>query len=96
MVGVKCTTTFVQCAQLTTLIDIPWPRIALWVPFTIPDSSLDCIKPATWDQEKAFFTYFYLALAYVVSLAFELKFQLPGSHAHHAKFQQGIFFVVLM
>ncbi|GMI23521.1 hypothetical protein TeGR_g9067, partial [Tetraparma gracilis] len=36
MIGIKSITAFYQSAQLTTLVSIPWPKIALWAPFTIP------------------------------------------------------------
>jgi hypothetical protein len=36
MIGIKSITAFYQSAQLTTLVSIPWPKIALWTPFTIP------------------------------------------------------------
>jgi hypothetical protein len=36
MIGIKSVTAFYQSAQLTTLVSIPWPKIALWAPFTVP------------------------------------------------------------
>ena len=36
MIGIKSITAFYQSAQLTTLVSIPWPKIALWAPFTVP------------------------------------------------------------
>jgi hypothetical protein len=36
MIGIKSITAFYQSAQLTTLVSIPWPKVALWAPFTIP------------------------------------------------------------
>ncbi|GMI35287.1 hypothetical protein TeGR_g7840 [Tetraparma gracilis] len=56
MIGIKSITAFYQSAQLTTLVSIPWPKIALWAPFTIPYGDANCLtNQVGWNQQVSFF-----------------------------------------
>ncbi|GMI33404.1 hypothetical protein TeGR_g9550 [Tetraparma gracilis] len=71
MVQIKGMTTYFQCAQLTTLVDIPWPRIALVLPFAIPFGDGACLtNQVGWTQQHSFFVYIYGALlvAFVIRM----------------------------
>ncbi|GMI29732.1 hypothetical protein TeGR_g12729, partial [Tetraparma gracilis] len=71
MVQVKGMTTYFQCAQLTTLVDIQWPRIALVLPFAIPFGDGACLtNQVGWTQQHSFFVFVYGALlvAFVIRM----------------------------
>ncbi|GMI23742.1 hypothetical protein TeGR_g8612 [Tetraparma gracilis] len=56
MIGIKSITAFYQSAQLTTLVSIPWPKIALWAPFTVPYGDANCLtNQVGWNQQLSFF-----------------------------------------
>ncbi|GMI51892.1 hypothetical protein TeGR_g3163, partial [Tetraparma gracilis] len=56
MIGIKSITAFYQSAQLTTLVNIPWPKIALWAPFTVPYGDANCLtNQVGWNQQLSFF-----------------------------------------
>ena len=58
MIEIKVIVTFFQVAQLTTLVDIPWPKIALVMPFTIPYDDANCLSSQLgWNQQYSFFVY---------------------------------------
>jgi hypothetical protein len=58
MVATKCVCTFFQCAQLTTLVDIPWPKISFVMPFSIPYGDSKCLtNQVGWTQQVSFFVY---------------------------------------
>ncbi|GMI31444.1 hypothetical protein TeGR_g5200 [Tetraparma gracilis] len=69
MIGIKSVTAFYQSAQLTTLVSIPWPKIALWAPFTVPYGDANCLtNQVGWNQQLSFFVYVYgtlIALGYL-------------------------------
>jgi len=96
MIQVKSIATFFQCAQLTTLIDIEWPTIALYLPFTIPYGDANCLtNQIGWNQQLTFFVYIYGALFSMYMLRHRAHEHLPGSMGRREGYQQLVFLVLL-
>ena len=57
LIFVKILSTFCQCCQLTTLINIEWPSFSLYtIPFTILVIDLSCLTGGIgWNQEHTFY-----------------------------------------
>jgi len=96
MVEIKNVTTFFQCAQLTTLVDIPWPKIALLMPFTFPYGDSKClVSHLGWDQQRTFYVYVYGALLLLTAVIDGASRKPQGSLNRRESFQQAIFLTLL-
>ena len=96
MIQVKSIVTFFQCAQLTTLIDIKWPKIALYLPFTIPYGDANCLtNQIGWDQQSTFFLYIYGSLLVVLLLLCNARRHGDGTILQNEAYQQLAFLVIL-
>ena len=58
---IKVLSTFFQTAQLTTMIKIKWPTIALMtLPFSLPFSDSKCLAAGSgWNQTYTFYAFIY-------------------------------------
>ena len=97
MIEVKSIATFFQCAQLTTLVDIPWPKIALIMPFMIPYGDANCLTSQFgWTAQRSFFAYFYGSLLVIVALLCNASRHGAGTLKHSEMYQQLTFLVILI
>jgi len=96
MIQVKCLVTFFQVAQLTTLVDIAWPKIALMMPFTVPYGDANCLtNQLHWNQQYSFFAYIYGALFIMYALRKRTRKHFAGSLGRRKGYQQLVFLVLL-
>merc|ERR1711871_1509210 len=70
MVRLKVLSTFFQVQELTTLIDISWPKIALMtLPFQLPISDSKCLASGSgWNLVHTFHTYIWLPILVFVAI----------------------------
>jgi len=71
----KVFSTFCQCCQLTTLIEIKWPRFALFtIPFSFPFSDSRCVASGIgWTQLTTFYAMIYAPITLFTILIFKIK-----------------------
>ena len=96
MMQIKVLSTFFQCSELTTHVNIEWPTIAFWsLPFRIPFSSATCITPSWWNTRWNFLGFIYVPIVFFM-LVFEKWRNLPLNSSEEKKLQQlGVFFAML-
>jgi len=95
MIEIKYLVTFFQCAQLTTLVDIQWPKIARDAVHS-PYGDANCLtNQLGWNQLYSFFLYIYGALIIMFMLRRTAREKTPGSVARREGYQQLIFQVLL-
>lgn len=70
MVRLKVLSTFFQVQELTTLIDISWPKIALMtLPFQLPISDSKCLASGSgWNLIHTFHAYIWLPILAFVAI----------------------------
>jgi len=96
MIQIKVLSTFFQTTELTTHINIKWPKIAFYtLPFRLPITDATCLTPNFWDTRWNFLCFIYIPLLFFFWI-FERWRQLPiGSSAEKKLQQLGVFLAML-
>jgi len=96
MMQIKVLSTFFQCSELTTHVNINWPILAYWsLPFRIPFSDATCITPHWWNIRWNFLAFIYVPLIFF-ALVFEKWRNMPLNSSEEKKLQQlGVFLAML-
>ncbi|GMH89013.1 hypothetical protein TL16_g11331 [Triparma laevis f. inornata] len=96
LLQLKILSTFFQTSELTTHINIQWPKIAfLSLPFSMPMSDATCLTPLFWDSRWSFLLFIYVPLMFFLFLYFKWR-KLPIGSSREKKLQQlGVFLLML-
>eukprot|EP00520_Triparma_pacifica_P017698 CAMPEP_0118637882 /NCGR_PEP_ID=MMETSP0785-20121206/3387_1 /TAXON_ID=91992 /ORGANISM="Bolidomonas pacifica, Strain CCMP 1866" /LENGTH=1359 /DNA_ID=CAMNT_0006529093 /DNA_START=929 /DNA_END=5008 /DNA_ORIENTATION=- len=81
MVRLKVLSTFFQVSELTTLIDIPWPKFVLMtLPFQFPTSDARCLAAGVgWNLQHTVYASIYIPLLIFLVLLFRARRSPAGS-----------------
>jgi len=95
MVRVKVLSTFYQTAQLTTMVKIQWPTIALMtLPFSLPFSDSKCLAAGSgWNQISTFYAFIYGPI--VVFILIGLRYS-QASESKRVKWEQMVAFLLIL
>ena len=95
MIRIKVLSTFFQTAQLTTLIKIKWPTIALMsLPFYLPFSDSKCLAAGSgWNQTHTFFAFIYGPLVVFVNIYSKYRRASAGTRV---KFEQMVTILLIL
>ena len=95
MIRIKVLSTFYQAAQLTTMIKIEWPAIALMtLPFSLPFSDSKCLAAGSgWNQTYTFYAFIYGPL---VAFALIFRSYNKASIGTRVKFEQMVTILLIL
>jgi hypothetical protein len=95
MIRIKVLSTFYQAAQLTTMIKIEWPAIALMtLPFSLPFSDSKCLAAGSgWNQTYTFYAFIYGPL---VAFALIFRSYKKASIGTRVKFEQMVTILLIL
>ena len=96
MVEIKTISTFFQCAQITTLVKIPWPAFSLYFPFALPYGDISCLtNQLSWNSQHSLFAAIYATILAATLLNVRARHFPTQSLKRREAYQQLMFFVLL-